>query len=479
MIRIRTKLLVFLMILVVLLNGVAYFLYQNSKQSINEYNRILNRLYLLNEISQKTDDVYDRLNAYLVEQTPEYYQPYLDARLALKEQQSRLRMIENKDNYLTIENYDNMITSFLEKGAIVSGAFQEGKINQYATHLSQAENIAQFIRETTLELLNEELTRYQAFYRDVNQKSAYFQSMGIFVFITTFLLCALFVIWFSRGITRPIGRLITVAKEISKGKFDGKPVEISTKDEFRFLTNTFNDMRANIHRLVEEVKQKSELDRLLKEMELKSLQNQINPHFLFNILNTVSRTAYLEGANRTNELIESTASLLRHNLSNLDRPTTLGKEVDIVRDYFFLQKARFGDRIEFVTEMEESCLSVSVPNMTLQPIVENAFIHGIESIEEGGKIKLSIKWKKSDVIVEITDNGAGMEDEIKNRLLRDEEKEEGITEGHGHSTGIGVRNVIKRLQLFYQQDGLFDIESAVGQGTTVTLKLPSKSKGEK
>ncbi|HET7627598.1 MAG TPA: sensor histidine kinase [Bacillales bacterium] len=512
MIRIRTKLFLFLLLLAALLNSVAYFLYQNGQRSIDEYNRVLQRFYLLNEVSQQTSAVFEQLNVYLAEQTPEAYGDYLRARTNLKRKQDQLSAIATQANGLTVDNYRNMITSFLEECAIVSGSFQSGSIDRYSAHLPKAERISLFIKETTLDLLNEELARYQNFYLQMNKKSAYFQSMGIFVFVSTFLLCALFALWFSRGITQPIGQLTAAAREISQGQLDGEPVQAYTKDELRFLTQTFNEMRADIRRLVGEIKEQSELDQLLKEMELKSLQSQIHPHFLFNILNTLSRTAYLEGAERASALIDSTAALMRHNLSRLDRPTTLGKEVEIIREYFFLQSARFGDRVSFRTEIDEGCLQRPVPNMTLQPIVENAFVHGIESYENGAEITIKIAPEGTDVLVEVSDNGVGMDEATRQRLLADAETEangdertfedadrgepDGAGRGeaaasrererdgseaakpHGHSTGLGVHNVMKRLALFYRKEGLLDIQSAVGQGTTVRLRLPEITGGK-
>ncbi|HET7578077.1 MAG TPA: sensor histidine kinase [Bacillales bacterium] len=477
MIHIRTKLLGFLFVIVVLMNSVAYILYQNGQHSIDEYNRILHRFFLLNEVSQKTNDVYESLNSYLVEQTPRMYRKYLNARRQLKKEQAQISFIENADNHLLVENYDHMITSFLEECAIVSDAFRHQNIGQYSAHLTNAERISGFIRETTLNLLNGELNQYHGFYNKMNRKSAYFNSMGIFVFISTFLLCTLFAVWFSRGITQPIERLTDAAEEISSGKFNGKPVRASTKDELRFLASTFNDMRANLYELVEEMKQKSELDKLLKEMELKSLQSQINPHFLFNILNTVSRTAYLEEADRTSELIESTAALLRHNLSSLDKPTTLGKEVDIIREYFFLQEARFGERVRFTIDINEACLKIAVPNMTLQPVVENAFIHGIESYEEGAEIAIHIDYRGPDVIVEVIDNGVGMDEESRRRLLDMEDETEQM-EPKGHSTGLGLKNVIKRLELFYRREHLVEIDSEPDNGTVVKLRFPVQEGSE-
>lgn len=472
MIRIRTKLMVFFMALVLLLNGVAYFLYHNGQRSVDQYNHILQRLFLLNEVTQKTDAVYESLNVYIAEQTPEHYRQHLQKRKALKQEQQQLaQLIDTDKNHLLVDNYRHMITSFLEECGIVLDAFQKQKISVYPVHLTDAGDISRFIHETTLDLVNHELARYDDHYHHIKQKSNYSEWMGISIFISAVLLCTLFVLWFSRGITKPIKRLSAAAQDISKGKFDGPPVEVNTRDEMRPLSNTFNDMRSNIRTLVKEIEEKSELDQLLRDMELKNLQSQINPHFLFNVLNTISKTAYLEDADRTSDLMDSTAALLRYNLANLDQPTTLSREVDIIHHYFFLQEARFGERVQFETDIDETYLSLAIPHMTLQPIVENAFIHGIESYEAGAKIQLRIKGDDSCVTVEVIDNGVGMGEETRQKLLQMEDRTDAVHH-RGHSTGLGVKNVMKRLELFYQQTDLFDIKSELNQGTKVTMRLP-------
>ena len=471
MIRIRNKLMLFFLVLIFLMNAVAYFLFQNGQKSIDQYNDFLQRYYLLNEVSQKTNTVYETLNDYMVEHNPKYYADYLDERKALVEDQAKItQIIKENSNQLDVDNYINMITSFLDECGIVSDAFQNQNVDVYSEHLSEVLKIKQYILNTTLTLINGELTRYKGFYHDLNQKNAYFQSMGIFMFIASILLAILFSYWFSRGITRPIGRLTKAAREISSGTLDGEPVVANTRDEMRFLASTFNDMRMNIQNLITEIEEKSKLDRLLKEMELKNLQSQINPHFLFNVLNTVSKTAYLEGAEHTSKLINSTATMLRHNLRNLDKPTTLEEEVKIIKNYFFIQKARFGDRIRFEMDIEPSCLALSIPNLTLQPIIENAFNHGVEAREEDAFIRLIIKESEDDtVIVSIIDNGVGMDEATKERLLRLEERD---SNAKTSTTGIGFINVMKRLQLFYGMADIFEINTKKDNGTEIRLKLP-------
>jgi sensor histidine kinase YesM len=193
--------------------------------------------------------------------------------------------------------------------------------------------------------------------------------------------------------------------------------------------------------------------------------------------------AYLEDAEHTSRLIESVAALLRYNLGgDLNKAATLRDEVSIVKEYFFIQQTRFGDRIQFITEIEEDCLDIEIPSLTLQPLIENAFIHGVESYEENAEIRLHIYKSNDRINVEIVDNGDGMDEITQNRLLNyvsGTEMEEVYEHGKskGHSTGIGVKNVIRRLQLFYNQKDIIEIHSELGKGTKFTLTIPNAAKG--
>jgi sensor histidine kinase YesM len=152
----------------------------------------------------------------------------------------------------------------------------------------------------------------------------------------------------------------------------------------------------------------------------------------------------------------------------------------VVKEYFYIQQTRFGDRIRFEADIEEDCLDIEIPGLTLQPLIENAFIHGVEEYEENGVIRLDISRRSDAIIVEVSDNGPGMDPQAKRRLLAYAEglEENGPQEQpNGHSTGIGVRNVIKRLQLFYQKKHVVEIESGPGKGTTFRLVIPAMAKG--
>ena len=212
--------------------------------------------------------------------------------------------------------------------------------------------------------------------------------MGFALFSASFFIVLLFSLLFSQNITKPIYQLTKAAHEIALGKLDGEEIDYYKKDELGFLTATFNKMRKDLIELFTQIQEKSEQEQLIKEMELKSLQSQINPHFLFNTLNTIGKLAYIEGSERVQHLIMSLSKLLRYNLSKLEKPVKLKDELHVVQDYFFIQKTRFGPRINFVVSVDDECLSLDIPILTLQPIVENAFIHGVESLESEGLIEI-------------------------------------------------------------------------------------------
>jgi sensor histidine kinase YesM len=483
MIKIRTKLLLYFSIFILLLNGIVFFLYHSSEDIVNEYDYSMRRLLLFNEISQRTNQLVEQLNAYLTEKDERYLREYHRQHRWLQQTRKQVgETLSNQKNALLVENYEHMIESLLEEGALTVYHFQAGNISLYSSHLHEAMKISSFIQETTLSLINNELTTYQRFYNEVEERNRYFRYMGIGLFMTTLLLGVLLAVWFSGGITKPIARLSRAAREIASGKLDGPDVISTTNDELKLLTHTFNDMRRNLKRLIEEMKKKSELDQLVKELELKSLQSQINPHFLFNTLNVVAKMAYLEEANQTSRLIEAIAAILRYNLGDLQRTVTLADEVHIAREYFFIQQTRFFDRIKFSLDIDEQCLPLPIPPLTLQPLIENAFIHGIESYEKGAEISLKVAKRNERVIIEVIDNGVGMSEETKEKLMAFVRGEEDVSASNeqkrGHSTSIGMRNVIRRLQLFYGIQDVMEIESTVGEGTTIRLLLPMTKRGE-
>ncbi|UOQ44420.1 histidine kinase [Halobacillus salinarum] len=474
--KIQTKLMAFFFVLILLMNGIAYFLYQGSQDNIRQYDHLLERFFLLNDVEQTTTQMFDNMTTYMIKNSPDSLDQYNEDRTKLRSLKIQLAGSIDRDQ-VVVENYSNMLASFLEETKQALDAYQSGQIERYSSHTQEAASISGYIQDTTLTLINNELSDYESFYHSLVLRSQWIEKMGISIFIFTLFASLLFAFWFSRDMTRPIHRLSKAAEEIASGDFSGPDIQVKTNDELKLLTETFNGMRNNIRSLIQQMKQKSEMQQLMKEMELKSLQSQVNPHFLFNTLNLISKSSYIEEAHRTGELIESVSAMLRYNLSRLDEPTTFKDELKSIKEYVFIQKARFGSRFTFNENIALTTWHTPLPVLTLQPLIENAFIHGIENKEEGGEISVISYETASAMVIEVIDDGTGMTSE-QVKQWNDVHETAPVTEGSGHTTGIGLFNVIRRIEMMYEQKGLVKIKSREGKGTTIQINLPIRATKE-
>jgi sensor histidine kinase YesM len=474
---IRKKIIVLSLCSWVIMAGIWLSLSIYNQISVEKYNRILQRYIFMNQIPQLSSQSVTWLNRYLDEHQASHLNEYLSVKYQLEGTKNQLFTLENKNNYDELTNYSHMIESQIEEMELMIRSMNFNDRDRAQQHFDRATNISKFISEATLSLLSSELTTYNHFYQTIITQSRDLRTMGFWVMAMASCVLLLFSYRFASGITRPILSLSMAAKKIAQGNYDN-PVEVISNDEISFLARTFNHMRINIKHSITEIQHNAQLENdlqehklRLKENELRSLQSQINPHFLFNTLNILSKKAYLEGAEETSDLISSVAGLLRYNLKRLDSPVTLRDELRVLDEYLIIQKARFNERIQFRKEVaDERCLKLQIPNLTLQPFVENAIIHAIEPSENGGCISIRVFEETNHVIIEILDDGLGMGQERINSIIEDS------VEGkkQGHSSGIGIGNVMHRLRLFYGVQDVVQIISAPGEGTCVRLMLPYK-----
>ena len=208
----------------------------------------------------------------------------------------------------------------------------------------------------------------------------------------------------------------------------------------------------------------------LKEAQLKYLQAQINPHFLFNSLNAGAQLAMMGDADKTGAFLEKMADFFRYNVRKMEEDAMLWEEVEAVDNYIYILNVRFAGDIHFSKEVDESLENVRMPSMILQPVVENAVNHGIRDIEWEGKIHLTVTGDADYIRISVKDNGKGMTQEQIEGVLsgnREHRNEE------GDSTGIGMNNVISRLELYYEESGLMEINSeGEGKGTEAVIYIP-------
>ncbi len=296
-----------------------------------------------------------------------------------------------------------------------------------------------------------------------------------------------FTIYFTRRLTQPISKLADGVYRVAHGDLNTEhvPLEEHRRSfvEIDTLCESFNYMQRNIRELVEDLRNKAAVERQLHEEELKNvqmqhaleaarlqgLQAQINPHFLFNTLNTISRIALFERADSTTELIQSLANLLRYHLRATDPIAPLELELRIVREYIHIQKFRFSERLRFDMDIQVDAERVQIPVFTIQPLVENAVKYGIEPLEEGGEVRVVVQETGDSISIRVEDTGAGMPAERIRTIQAGTEPVESE-----NSAGIGLRNVIDRLRLLYHGEEEVSIESEEGTGTTINLKVPNK-----
>lgn len=235
-----------------------------------------------------------------------------------------------------------------------------------------------------------------------------------------------------------------------------------------------NMMQQELHEkdlaLMEETRLRSEVEAALMEADLKALQAQINPHFLFNVLNTIGRYALLEGAEKTQEMVYQFSDLMRYNLK---RDSAVAEPIEemlnYVRTYLSIQKYRLADRLEYEFDVDESLNKCLIPVMTVQPFIENVINYVVEPRAVGGKVRIVVSRDGDHAVIRVIDNGPGMSQELIDSVL------DGTYVPTGKNTGIGINNVNKRLKYYFGQSYGVKINSTLGEGTEVVLRVPART----
>ncbi|MHA6529157.1 cache domain-containing sensor histidine kinase [Paenibacillus sp. BAC0078] len=261
--------------------------------------------------------------------------------------------------------------------------------------------------------------------------------------------------------TKRLRRLILHVRKVKNGNFRIAPLP-ANHDEIGELTYNFNVMVENVSRLMEET---YTLGREVKNKELKALQAQINPHFLYNTLDLINIMAIESGNGDISKVVDRLALFYRLSLSNGSETVTLDSELRHVESYVSIQNMRFGNAITLTLEIPPPLLDCEVPKIMLQPLIENAILHGImEKDSETGTIWVSAAEEKGDLVVDIRDDGIGMDEETLATIL--------TKTASKRTGGFGIRNIQERLQLNYGPMYGLSFVSRPGEGTSVRIRLP-------
>lgn len=269
----------------------------------------------------------------------------------------------------------------------------------------------------------------------------------------------------TKSVTDPIGSLQATAESLGRGDLDAR-AGMGSLEEINVLARTFNTMSDRIVNLMEKTRQEQEN---LKNMELKLLQEQINPHFLYNTLDSIVWMA--EGGNNR-QVVEMTTDLsdfFRTVLSEGRDFVTVGEEEGHIRSYLKIQKIRYEDILDYRISIDPSVRQKIVLKMILQPVVENALYHGIKNKRGGGTITVRGYEDSSGLVFEVEDDGIGMEQEVRDRLRGQLEESGGVLMDRKGS--FGLKNVVQRIRMYYGEDSGITIESERNVGTCVKIYL--------
>lgn len=264
----------------------------------------------------------------------------------------------------------------------------------------------------------------------------------------------------SRLVTKPIQRLIRAMQEFEKDAagYVYRPVEGTT--EIEALSQSYEHMVGKIQNLMKQVRQE---EISLRKTELKALQAQINPHFLYNTLDAIGWLCEEERCRDAVEMVNALAKLFRISISKGHELITIEKEVEHAGSYLKIQNFRYKNQFSYDFQIEEECLRYYCNKITLQPIIENAIYHGLDRMVDEGHIQIRIYSEGEDVIFRVEDNGVGMSEEQCRSILHKEP---------GDNSGIGIKNVNDRIKIYFGKEYGLSIESELDEGTTVIIRMP-------
>lgn len=288
------------------------------------------------------------------------------------------------------------------------------------------------------------------------------QMINLFLTCTISFITLILIFFITRQIVKPIEELVKLMKIVEEGEFNIK-IEVKSRDEIGALSHSFNSMISKINNLIQEVY----LEQIhQKELELQMLQAQINPHFLYNTLESISMMAIIHDDRTTSQMVTNLGSILRYSISNYNEEVTLKEEIAHLNQYIYLQKVRFEEAYKIEINIDDALNEVKILKMILQPIVENAIYHGMRNLRTGGKIIVSAyQASKEEITFEITDNGTGIcKEEI-------EQLNDYIQGKNDCFRSIGLKNVNKRIKLKYGEDCGVVVRHHSQVGTIVSVSI--------
>lgn len=479
---IQTKLLFIFLIITTVVFVVIIYIYFNINIMIENIDRVYGSNAMLNELQNELALTHRNLERFLDTKDTEALEGYFRSEQEYSKRLEKLNKITVYDaNMMTEKNIYNMSQYYLKTADDAITAKRGRNIVRYKEYYEDASEMYEYINSYIYSLNNRQFQsnsdNYEILFSSLKRSETY----NILILCIVSAINIILMILLTKSITNPLKELARAADEVAKGKLDIERLEVVSHDEVGIVTNAFNQMVESLKDYIEQIKSNMELESAMKERQLlmeahlkdaqlKYLQAQINPHFLFNTLNAGAQLAMMEGADRTYHYVQNVADFFRYNVKKNNDVVTLREEIEMVDNYIYIINVRFSGDIHFKKNIDEELTNVQVPSMILQPIVENCINHGVRGITWENLIELSVYQERNQICISVRDNGIGISREKIDRIMSNKLGEEDL---QNIVNGVGLNNVINRLRLFFERDDVIEITSAgENLGTEVAIYCP-------
>lgn len=448
--------------------------------TLDGFDKILSDNSRCNDFQQAMELEIDAFESYVRERTEEHWEEYI---LSCVRTERCIRALPFQYSSIGEERYAR--TWNIKNSYEAYSVFREQilKMNEeesgYITSLYRVYDMQDYLKDYARRLVQVTLSKGNETYQ---RQVPVFYNIPYLILAVSLCLTVMAIVLtrlLSNTLIQPVVKLAHNSRKIARNDFSGEDLAVPNRDEMGELVAAFNKMKHATEGYINTLKKNNEmagllhgeeLERMEMEKQLESaklelLKSQINPHFLFNTLNMIGCMAKLEDAATTEKMIYSMSNLFRYNLKTSEQFVALNQELKVVQDYVYIQQMRLGSRIRYDSDIQVNGGQVIIPAFTLQPIVENAVIHGLSKKEQGGRLYLRIWQKENCVIISVADTGVGMTQEQLESL------KEGLKERRSAKVGIGLGNIYKRIHILYEK-GEMNIWSRRGCGTVVQMVIP-------
>lgn len=468
--------------IMIMMLAINVILYGQVNKTIKRMDTVYSSNVDLTELADSLKTVQEDLYAYLSVKSSDSLENYY------RSEQNYVNLLDKLSNQISSNpskllerNIKSMSETYVRLMEEAVTAKRSRNVEKYKELYDQSQQLYGYINSYINELNNQQFRNNSSSYQTLREMLEYLEISSLILMGIMMGLAAMMLFGITRGMIEPLTDLAETANLVGQGNFNVKMPQTDALDEVGIVTRAFNTMVESLEEYIIRTKESMEKEQQmmekellmknhLKEAQLKYLQSQINPHFLFNSLNAGAQLAMLEDAEKTCIFVEKMADFFRYNVKKGLEDASLEEELAAVDNYIYILNVRFSGEIHFTKAVDERLMGCRIPSMILQPIVENAVNHGIRNIDWEGKILLEITETEDRIHIRVKDNGKGMSQERIQEVLSGNP---GEGEEQSDSTGVGMNNVISRLELYYDQKNLVSINSqGVNMGTEVVLRIP-------